>query len=112
MLEGLARHSKWHIEEMKRNGYETEYVFTTASGKLYDPHNVRKALERFYKRIGVEYKEPHTYRRTFCTMLCRSGVPIQTASELMGHKNISVTAKFYANISNEEKADAINKLKW
>ena len=112
VLEALARHGKWHTEEMKKNDYTTEYIFTTASGKLYDPHNVRKALERFYKRIDVPYKETHTYRRTFCTMLCKSGVPIQTASELMGHKNISVTAKFYANISNNEKADAIDRLRW
>lgn len=108
----LKKHMMWHTLEMKRNGYSTQYLFTTDTGKLYDPSNIRTALKRFYKRIGVEYKETHTYRRTFCTRLCRSGVPIQTASELMGHKNISVTAKFYASISNDEKTSAINKLQW
>lgn len=108
----FEKHMMWHTLEMKKNGYSSPYVFTTNSGKLYDPANIRTALRRFYKRIGIEYKETHTYRRTFCTMLCKAGVPIQTASELMGHKNISVTAKFYANISQEEKKSAIDKLEW
>ena len=112
LKDALKKHMMMHTLEMKKNGYETEYLFTTETGHLYDGANIRRALRRFYKRIGVEYKEPHTYRRTFCTRLCKAGVPIQTASELMGHKNISVTAKFYANISNEEKTSAINKLSW
>lgn len=105
-------HLVWHTHEMRKNKYKTDFVFTTSSGKLYNPHNIRRALERFYKRIGVPYKETHTYRRTFCTRLCKAGVPIQTASDLMGHKNISVTAKFYASIGQKEKESAISKLKW
>ena len=108
----LEKHMMWHTLEMKKNAYRTEYVFTSCTGQLYNPQNIRTALKRFYKRIGVPYKEPHTYRRTFCTRLCKAGVPIQTASELMGHKNISVTAKFYTSIEKKQKKSAINKLKW
>ena len=112
VVSALQVHREWHEDEMKKRGYETQYVFTTRDGNLQSPPNVRLALRRFYQRIGVPYKEPHTYRRTFCTMLCKSGVPIQTASELMGHKDISVTAAFYTAISGKEKENAINKLKW
>lgn len=111
VISAFKEHKKWHEEEMKERGYKSEYVFTTKDGKLYASTNVRLSLKRFYKRIGVPYKEPHTYRRTFCSMLCKSGVPIQIASELMGHKDISVTAAFYTAISGEEKQNAINQLK-
>ena len=109
---GLGRHKEWHRKEMAKNGYKTDYVFTTSSGNLYDQRNIRTALKRFYNRIGVEYKHPHVYRSTFCSTLCRQGVPIQTASKLMGHKNISVTSKFYAEVDAKSQADAIARLSW
>jgi integrase len=71
---------------------------------------VRTALNRYYQRIGVEEKNIHAYRHTFGTNLCRQGVPIQTASKLLGHDDISTTAKYYVNVSDEEKARAIEKL--
>ena len=61
-------------------------------------------------RHGVEEKNIHAYRHTFGTNLCRQGVPIQTASKLLGHDDISTTAKYYVNVSDEEKARAIEKL--
>ncbi|QAT44061.1 tyrosine-type recombinase/integrase [Aminipila luticellarii] len=47
-----------------------------------------------YKRIGIENKRFHPYRHTFCTNLCKKGVPLQTAYKLMGHSSINVTARF------------------
>lgn len=109
-MTALSEHRSWHLKEQLRKGYRTNYIFTTDTGKLYDPTNIRTALNRYYKRIGVEPKPIHTYRHTFGTNLCKNGVPIQTASKLMGHSSIEVTAKYYINTSDEEKAIAIDKL--
>lgn len=106
----LPIHRKWHLKEMKENGYETEYVFTTSTGKLYDQVNVRRALKRFYASHGIPYKHPHAYRATFCTQLCRCGVPLEVASALMGHKSLEVTAQHYALVKRDSKVDAIQKL--
>ena len=110
VLTELRRHKTWHMKEQLKNGYRTNYLFTTDSGNLYDPSNVRTALNRYYKKIGVEEKNIHAYRHTFGTNLCRQGVPIQTASKLLGHDDISTTAKYYVNVSADEKAQAIEKL--
>ena len=110
VLTELRRHKAWHLQEQLVKGYRTKYLFTTDSGKLYDPSNVRTALNRYYQKIGVEEKNIHAYRHTFGTNLCRQGVPIQTASKLLGHDDISTTAKYYVNVSDEEKAQAIEKL--
>ncbi len=110
VLQEFKAHKLWHLEEQIANGYRTNYLFTTNSGKLYDPTNIRTALNRYYKRIGVEPKPIHTYRHTFGTNLCKNSVPIQTASKLMGHDNIATTAKYYVSVSDEEKAMAIDKL--
>ena len=50
-------------------------------------------------------------RHTYCTDLEKKGVPINIASRLMGHSNISITSKVYTHASTEalEKArDLIN----
>ena len=110
VMKELSIHKAWHMEEQLKNEYRTDFVFTTSSGLLYDPTNIRTALNRYYKRIGVEPKTIHTYRHTFGTNLCRQNVPIQTACKLLGHDNISTTAKYYINVSLPEKEAAIASL--
>jgi integrase len=52
----------------------------------------------------------HTYRHTFGTNLYRKGVPLKTASDLLGHSDISTTAKYYIGTRDEEKRKAIEML--
>ena len=109
-LHEFEKHKEWHQKEMKKNRYKTDHVFTTNSGRLLDRANVRRSLDRYYNKIGVDHKKFHAYRATFCTNLCKAGVYIQTASKLMGHKSVEVTSKFYTSVSQSEKVDAVNLL--
>lgn len=108
--EELNRHRTWHEEEMKRNGYTTDYVFTTKTGQLLNSKNCTRSLRRYYDRIGVEKKHTHAYRSTFCTQLCKCGVSLEVASKILGHSNIAVTAKHYALVQPKTKKDAIRML--
>lgn len=45
--------------------------------------------------------EPYLIRHTFCTDCQAAGVPINVAKELMGHSDISVTAKIYTHMVDE-----------
>lgn len=110
VLKELQIHKAWHRKDMLKNGYRTQYLFTTSSGALYDRQNVSAALDRYYKRIGVPPKGVHTYRRTFGTNLCKAGVPIEVASKLLGHASIDVTYKYYISVENEQKKAGIEKL--
>ena len=96
--------------ELERYPHKGEYVFTTDSGNIMDARNIRRSLKRFYEKIGLPNKKFHAFRATFCTNLCKNGVPIQTASKLMGHKSVDVTAKYYASVSLDEKKIAIDHL--
>ena len=106
----LAIHREWHINEMVRNGYRTDYIFTTKSGNLLETGNLRRSLTRFYDRIDVPHKHNHAYRSTFCTQLCRCGVQLEVASKLLGHKSLDVTARHYALVKPETKQEAIDML--
>ena len=99
------------LEEQLKNGYRTNNIFTTDVGEYYDSKNLDVALTRYYKRVGVEPKPMHTYRHTYGTNLCKYGVPIETASALMGHSDISTTAKYYINVSEEAKQKAVMTLR-
>lgn len=112
LSQAFKAHRQWHEAEMKKNGYKTEFVFTTATGNLYSDSSIRHALIRFYKKRGIPQKKIHTYRSTFCTQLCRCGVPLEVASKLLGHKSLEVTAQHYALVRKETQVDAINKLNY
>lgn len=45
--------------------------------------------------------EPCLLRYTFCTDCQTAGVPLNVAKELMGHSDISVTAKIYTHMVDE-----------
>ncbi len=53
----------------------------------------------------------YCYRHTYCTDLQAAGVPINVAKELMGHSDISITAKIYTHkseVATQNAADLIN----
>lgn len=100
-------HKAWHKKEQLRKKYRTEYVFTTSNGKFYDKRSLRHSFDKIHAAAGVPCYGVHTYRRTFGTKLAREGTPMQVLRDLMGHKDISVTAEYYVGISNDEKKQAI-----
>lgn len=106
----LELHKVKFTAEARRNEYKTNFVFTSSTGKLLEYGNVRRSLMRFYQRNNIPAKNPHVYRSTFCTDLCRNGVPLEVASKLMGHKSVEVTAKHYALVKQDVQIDAINSL--
>ena len=109
-LKAIRKHKAWHLREQTANNYQTDFIFTTASGRLYCVRNVYRALDRYYKRIGVTRHRFHDYRHTFATMLSGSGTPIEVTSALLGHSSIEVTAKYYIGISDDRKQAAIDAL--
>lgn len=108
----LPIHMAWHMEEAKDRGYETDFIFTTKEGRLYDRSSVRKALSRFYEANNIPYKHIHAYRATFCTNMCRCDVPLEIASKLLGHKSLEVTASHYALVRQDSLDDAMERFEY
>lgn len=109
IIKEIKRHKAWQQSEMMQNGYRTNYLFTTKTGELYYKSNLRTALNRLCKKLGIESKGWHCFRHTYGSKLAANGVPIQTVSKLMGHSDISVTAKYYLHINTDEKKAALEK---
>ncbi len=54
----------------------------------------QRYLERIRRVAGLEELTPHTLRHTFGRMLVEQGVPLQTVSRLMRHRNIQTTLRY------------------
>lgn len=95
----LVEHGGWQVLDMAKHGYKNPqgFLFTTKSGGFYDQHNIARALQRYYEKIGVPPKGFHTYRRTFATLAANRGVPIHELSKILGHSSTAVTARYYVD---------------
>ncbi len=110
VMSEVQKHIAIHKVEMMKKGYRTNNIFTTSTGTYYYRRNIVRSLGRLYKRIGVPYHKFHAYRHTFGTNLSRAGVPIEETSKLMGHSDISITAKYYIDVNAERKREAVEKI--
>lgn len=108
--DAITIHKKWHLEEMMKNGYRTNNVFTTQTGELCYISSIRTAFKRLCKQVNVKPRKFHTFRNTFGSFLASNGVPITQVSKLMGHDSIAVTAKYYVNVADAEKREALKKM--
>lgn len=88
-----------------------KYVITKQSGNLLDHHTLD---DTFYliidkacpnKKYGV-----HALRHTFASMLFKKGVDVKTVSEILGHKDTSITYNIYIHIIDDQKKKAVAQL--
>jgi len=92
---------KWFKNGLKFN--EDSLIFTTDSCKPIDPTNYYKAWQRFLKRIGVAFKKVHAIRDTFATNLIRRDAKINDVKDILGHRTIETTEKYYIFVYPEDK---------
>lgn len=90
-----------------------DYVFITKNGgKIKSRQNVNKTLNSIMLRAGCSIPSctPHELRHTFGSLLIKKGADIKVVSELLGHKDVSVTYNIYIHILKEQKVEAVNSL--
>lgn len=104
-----------------------EYVCTNVYGEPLIKESANRMWKRFKRRMDIEngakvYRNqiiestladdltPYCYRHTYCTDLQDAGVPLVVASRLMGHSDISLTAKIYTHASKDSFEDAKDRI--
>jgi integrase len=81
---------------------------SVGSGRVFiakRPDWFREAI----KKADIKDFTWHCLRHTFASRLIMAGVDLKTVQELMGHKSITMTAR-YAHLSPEHRAAALEKL--
>ncbi len=92
---------------------EGEWLFPSSRrpGRPVSPKSADKWFRLALDRAGLGFKgyALHSTRRTFITMLVRSGVPLPTIRKITGHKSLE-TLKRYVEVDPEECRKAVNLL--
>lgn len=94
---------RWRLE----TGRLSEHVFLSRHGKV-SPH-ITKSFDKARTASGLQDFTFHTLRHTFASNFILNGGDITTLSRLLGHSDVSITAKRYVHLTKEHKMDSIIK---
>lgn len=92
---------KYHLSD------EQEYILPAMSNQKMNSY-----LKEVADIVGIKkHLTHHTARKTFAsTILLYNDVPIEIVSKLLGHANISITQKSYAQVINKSVSNHMIKL--
>lgn len=90
------------LSEWKKAGHGEYIVF----GKGEEGVSIRSYQKRFsllLDKLSISHRGFHMLRHTFATRSLECGMDIKTLSEILGHKNASVTMNRYAHTRSAHK---------
>ncbi|MBE5748301.1 MAG: site-specific integrase [Clostridiales bacterium] len=103
----IAKNLKKLLKEHKKSAKANSVIFTrnqsTCSVRGY-----QQMFAYLQKKANIRQKNFHTLRHTFATRAIECGVDIKTLSELMGHKNATMTLNRYGHSLFETKQKAVD----
>lgn len=92
-----------------KNATHSRYVISD-DGRQMCVRSYQRSFELLLKRLGIKRKGFHALRHTFATRALECGMDIKTLSEILGHKNATVTLGRYVHSLMEHKKEMMNKL--
>jgi len=84
------------------------YLFLSKSGKLLNSRNIRYAIDRYYRKVGIRRATVHTLRHTFCTHHVVKGTSLMIIARMAGHSKLTTTQK-YIHLTTEVMDEQIEK---
>ena len=82
----------------------------SANGKPVSVRSYQRSFELLLKKLDIPHKGFHSLRHTFATRAIECGMDVKTLSEILGHKNPTVTLNRYAHSLMEHKQAMMNRL--
>ncbi|MCE8169474.1 MAG: tyrosine-type recombinase/integrase [Candidatus Moeniiplasma glomeromycotorum] len=84
----------------------SDYLFKTWRNKKMSDIQVRTMIRQKSKKAGLtKHISPHTFRRSFATLLNSRNCKLTTIQKLLGHSEITTTANYIHNDYNTLFAD-------
>lgn len=80
------------------------HMFITKTGKPFLVRNIRDAVERYFRKAGIEGAKINDLRHTFVAHHLKNGVSIVFLSKVLGHKRLSSTER-YLNFVKEKSGN-------
>lgn len=102
------------IDMMKEYSLDSKsnYVVENKKGERMSIRSYQYIFEKLTEKVGVRKLNFHSIRHSFATRAIECGMDIKTLSEIMGHKNASITLNRYAHSMLDTKIAMMNKLQF
>lgn len=79
-------------------------------GEPVSIRSYQRSFQLLLKRAGVRHRGFHALRHTFATRAVECGMDVKTLSEILGHKNPTVTLGLYVHSLMDHKSEMMKKL--
>ena len=96
------------LKQLKKR-CQSQYVISE-NGAYISIRSYQRSFELLLKRLGIPHQGFHSLRHTFATRALECGMDVKTLSEILGHKNATVTLNRYAHSLMDHKRDMMNRL--
>ena len=96
------------LKNLKKES-KSDYVVSDKGDPVF-VRSYQRTFELLLKRLNIPHKGFHALRHTFATRALECGMDVKTLSEILGHKNSTITLNRYAHSLWEHKSEMMNKL--
>lgn len=97
-----------HLREIKKRS-TSKYVVGNGS-KIITVRSYQRSFELLLKKQKISHHGFHALRHTFATRAIECGMDVKSLSEILGHKNPTITLKRYVHSFMEHKREYMNRL--
>ncbi|WP_432013761.1 site-specific integrase [Streptomyces cucumeris] len=89
---------------------DSDYVFTTRSGRPIEPRNLNRSFERIAESAGLPRVRLHDTRHGCASLLFAAGVAPRVVMEILGHSQIAVTMNVYTHVNDDSRREAMGHM--
>ena len=97
------------ILKQRKKQSKSQYVISQ-NGAYILVRSYQRSFELLLKRLGIAHQGFHSLRHTFATRALECGMDVKTLSEILGHKNATITLNRYAHSLMDHKREMMNRL--
>lgn len=87
-------------------------LFRSVEGKILREYSINREIKRICQEAGIEPFTCHAFRNTFATRFIEQRPQdYKILSEILGHKDISITLNLYTHVMTENKVRAMDEIR-
>lgn len=98
------------IGVLKKAKREVGGIYVVGGDNLISVRSYQRTFELLQKKLHIPHKGFHALRHTFATRALECGMDVKTLSEILGHKNPTVTLNRYVHSLMGHKRLMMNRL--
>lgn len=97
------------LKDLKHNT-KSNWIVVDKFNRPISVRSYQRSFELLQKKLKITHKCFHALRHTFATRALECGMDVKSLSEILGHKNTSITLNRYVHSLLEHKQSMMNKL--